>query len=217
MEPMTESPPWRETRDNDELARDHLALVWYQSHAFAAQVRRGSESANTIADELFSAGLLTLNKCLRAYERRRGLKFSTLLTLALKREFSRQLQLTKSQRQRGQKRFPGSLSGLDVDGCRHIDDDGVLFRKTLAARDDDGGDFCPDHTEQKFRQALRSLPRRDVDLIVDRFVRGRHLHQIGRSMGVTKTRVQQLLRRALRTIKSFPALCERVYELQEMQ
>lgn len=210
---------FRETRDNDELARSHLRLVWQQSHLFANQVRRGKDAAYSIAEELASVGLVILNKCLRAYRREMGLKFSTLLTIALQREFSRQLQLTRQQRERGQKRLPGALAGLDVDGCQSIDYegrfDGVPVRQTFATRDDDGREWCPDACERKFRLALRSLPRRDVDMIIDRFIRGRHLHQIGRTYGVSKERVRQLIGRAIREIKNRPELKRRVTDMED--
>ena len=164
----------RASHMEDLITRRNLPLVAYAY---------GVDASRLVAadfDDVFSNGMSALLRCVRAFDVARGLKFSTLAVLAIRRDFY-------SNRPRALKR--GSdwrQTGMDyADGVASIKECG-----RLAFRDDAA--FLGELIDAN----VADRTPKEQQVIRDRFGLGggecRTLEEIGVDLGITKERVRQI-------------------------
>lgn len=195
--------------ERERLILDNTKLVWYV-------VRRlYSHSPAEKQEELYHYGLEGLVKAARDFDPERGVKFGTMaypyirnaLGHGARREFgSVYLPVYKRQAYAAMlygDDVPDGLDPADVRSMRALGE-GVLSLDTEYMADRVGGeDEGLDRVEQRtdLERALAKLESREWYVIVHRVIYGAGLQMVGDALGLTRERVRQIEKRALKKLR----------------
>jgi RNA polymerase sigma factor (sigma-70 family) len=221
-------------RSVDVLERERNRLVLPNLRLVLKEVFRYHPLGMRHSD-LFQEGVLGLHKAVLRYDPARATRFSTYATYWIRQSIrkalidkSRMIRVPQAVQEELRKEEP-SLDAAEVDRVRRIMSETMLFS---AGESDDEGDrntfdvkdrhtVLPDesfHTQvipQKVEQALSALDLRSREVLRRRFgLQGdppQTLEEIGNSMSLSRERIRQIEREALRRMQTVPGLQE-VYE-----
>lgn len=181
--------PLRPDRDVQRLVNDNRTLVeWTVNRYLDRHMVTGAER-----EDLVSWGLLGLLSAARAFDPGRGLRFSTLATLAIERSIMRGAMQADARKART----------LSLDEALNDAGAGEGETRWVEMIRDDAAEREMGRTEEMalLRRGMSRLRPEQVRLIQAHFFHGYSLADLARQWGTTRQAVAGQLRRALKSLR----------------
>jgi RNA polymerase sigma factor (sigma-70 family) len=182
-DPLTKTE--EKTASPDKLAEHSMRLAL----GLASKHFRGHEDYDL---DLLSTAMNALVRQAQTFDWRKG-RFSTVATHAIRRSIGvykkKEAQPFIGYSLKDHERFGHTL--VEYHEEAHAD----------AQRDDLLDDLISDHTETRIKTSVSILPTRERSAIIQRYLIGRDAHDLAASMGITRSQLDGLCKRAIAKIR----------------